>query len=141
VDRDLDIIWLWWRDSDNSHNQTCASARRRGRLHGVDVWSGRAGHLGGEAVQQIDGGVESFYLVASRNRSLKGRGTLYIINGAKNALDFTVPRRSVWIRDPQNHPISGEECTRGGVVELMVIVAVNDFDGAAKLCIDISRKI
>jgi hypothetical protein len=35
------------------------------------VWTGRADRLGGEAVQQICGGVEPFYPVASRNRSLK----------------------------------------------------------------------
>jgi hypothetical protein len=35
------------------------------------VWIGRVDRLGGEAVQQICGGMEPFYLVASRNRSLK----------------------------------------------------------------------
>jgi hypothetical protein len=37
------------------------------------VWTGRTDCLGGEAVQQICGGVEPFYLVASQNRSLKSR--------------------------------------------------------------------
>jgi hypothetical protein len=32
-----------------------------------EVWAGHADRLAGEAVQQICGGVESFYLVASRN--------------------------------------------------------------------------
>jgi hypothetical protein len=32
--------------------------------------------------------------------------------------------------------MSGEECSRGGVVELTTIVALNSFDGAAKLCRD-----
>jgi hypothetical protein len=35
------------------------------------VLAGRADSLGGEAVQQICGGVEPFYLVASPKRSLK----------------------------------------------------------------------
>jgi hypothetical protein len=65
-----------------------------------DVWTSRADRLGGEMVQHIYGGVEPFYPVASQNRSLKVQGVHHIINGAKNALGFTVLRRSVWIRHP-----------------------------------------
>jgi hypothetical protein len=36
-----------------------------------ELWVGRANHLGGEAAQQICGGVEPFYPVASQNRRLK----------------------------------------------------------------------
>jgi hypothetical protein len=32
--------------------------------------------------------------------------------------------------------MSGEECSRGGVVKLMIVVALNIFDGVAKLCGD-----
>jgi hypothetical protein len=35
----------------------------------------------------------------------------------------------------------GEECAREGVIELMTIVALYDFDGVAKLCGDISEKM
>jgi hypothetical protein len=40
-----------------------------------------------------------------------------------------------------NHLIGDEECVRGSVVELMSIVALNSFDGVAKLCGDIKEKI
>jgi hypothetical protein len=36
-----------------------------------EVWTDYTDHLGGEVIQQICGGVEPFYPVASRNRSLK----------------------------------------------------------------------
>jgi hypothetical protein len=91
-----------------------------------DVWTSHAGHLGGEAVQLICGVVEPFYPIASRNRSLKEKGAHHIVNGVKNALDFTILRRSVWTRHLQNHPISGKECARGGIVELMTIVTLVD---------------
>jgi hypothetical protein len=39
-----------------------------------EVWAGRGDRLGGEAVQQICGGVEPFYPVASWNRSMKKQG-------------------------------------------------------------------
>jgi hypothetical protein len=106
-----------------------------------EVWTVRTDRLGGEAVQQICGGVEPFYPVASRNRSLKKQGTQHIIDGAKDALGFTVLWRSVGTRHPQKYPFGGEECTRGGVIELMTIVALDGFDGAAKLCGDISEKM
>jgi hypothetical protein len=70
---------------------------------------------------------------------MKEQGAQHIINGANDVLDFIVLRRSVWIKHPQNHPIGGEECTRVGVVEVMVIIALDDFDGVAKLCGDISE--
>jgi hypothetical protein len=106
-----------------------------------EVWTTRgcAGRLGGEAVQQICDSVES-YPVASRNRSLKIQGTHHIIDGAKDALSFTILRRSVWIGHPQKYPIGGEECARGGVIKLTAIVALDGFDGVAKLCGDISEK-
>jgi hypothetical protein len=65
-----------------------------------EVWTGHADRLGGEAVQQICGGVEPFYPVASRNRSLKKQGTQHIIDGANDAFSFTVLRRSVGTRHP-----------------------------------------
>jgi hypothetical protein len=48
-------------------------------------------------------------------------------------LGFTILWRSVGAGHPQNHPISGEECSRGDVVELMAVIALKSFDGAAKL--------
>jgi hypothetical protein len=107
-----------------------------------EVWTGRDDCLGGEAVQYICGGVEPFHLVASRNRSLKEQGVQHIIiNGVKDTLHFTVQWRNVWIRHPQNHPFGDKEYARGRVVELMTIVTLDDFDGAVKLCGDISETI
>jgi hypothetical protein len=54
-------------------------------------------------------------------------------------LGFTVLRRSVGTRHPQKYPFGGEECARRGVIELTTIVALDSFDGAAKLCGDISE--
>jgi hypothetical protein len=59
--------------------------------------------------------------------------------GAENALGFTILWRSVWTRHPHNHHISGEECARGTIVKLTTIITLDDFDGAAKLCGDISK--
>jgi hypothetical protein len=105
-----------------------------------EVWTGHTDRLDGEAVQQICGGVEPFYPVASRNRSLKKQRTRHIINGAKDVFGFTVLRRSVGTRHPQKYPFGDEECVRGGVIELTTIVALDGFDSAAKLCGDISEK-
>jgi hypothetical protein len=105
-----------------------------------DVWTGRVDRLGKEAIQQICGGVEPFYPVASRHRSLKKLGTQHIIDGAEDALSFTVMRRCIWTRHPQKYPFGGEECVRGGVIDLTAIVALDGFDGVAKLCGDMSKK-
>jgi hypothetical protein len=83
--------------------------------------------------------VEPFFPVVSQNRNLKKQGTQHIIDGAKDALDFTIPWRSVGIRHPQKYSFDGEECIRG-IIELTTIVALDSFDGATKLCGDISEK-
>jgi hypothetical protein len=83
-----------------------------------------------KVVQQICGNVEPFYPVTRRNRSLKSREQVMLLMVWRM-------RRSVWTRHPQNHPIGGEECVRGSIVELTTIVAWDDFDGVAKLCRDI----
>jgi hypothetical protein len=64
----------------------------------------------------------------------------HVIYGAKSMLDFTILQRSVGAGHPQNHPMSGEECSRGGVVKLMTIVVLNSFDGTSKLCGDKGEK-
>jgi hypothetical protein len=91
-------------------------------------------------VQHICGGVEPFYPVTSQNRRLKKQGMRHIIDGAKDVLSFTILRRIVGTRNLQKYPFGGEECTRGGIIKLTVIVALDAFDGAAKLCEDISKK-
>jgi hypothetical protein len=93
-------------------------------------------HFAGKVVQQIYDSVEPFYPVVSQERSLKEQGANHVINGAESTLDFTVLWRSVGAGHPQNHPMSGEECSRGGIVELLAVVALDRFDGAAKLCGD-----
>jgi hypothetical protein len=49
--------------------------------------------------------------------------------------------RSVWAGHPQNHTIRDKERQGGSIVELTTIVALNNFDGGAKLCGDIIEKI
>jgi hypothetical protein len=105
-----------------------------------DIGAGCADRFARKTVQQICGSVEPFYLVASRERSLKEQGANHVINGAESTLGFTVLRRSVGAGHPQNHPMSGEECSRGGVVKLPAVVALDSFDGAAKLCGDKDEK-
>jgi hypothetical protein len=85
--------------------------------------------------------VESLYLVTCLDRSLKEQGEDHVINGAKNVLDFTVLQICVWAGYPQDHPIGCKECSRGSIIELMTIITLDDFDGAAKLCGGISKKI
>jgi hypothetical protein len=87
-------------------------------------------------VQQICGSVKPVYPVVNWERSLKEQGANHIIYGAKSTLGFTILWRCVGAGHPQNHPASGEECSRVGVVELMTFVAMNRFDGVAKLCGD-----
>jgi hypothetical protein len=106
-----------------------------------NIGAGFADRLARKMVQQICGNVEHIYPVANWERSLKKQGVNHLIYDAKSTLDFIVLRRSVWARHPQNHPMSGEECSRGGIDELTAVVALNNFDGAAKLCGDKSEKI
>jgi hypothetical protein len=106
-----------------------------------DIGAGCTDYFAGKTVQQICGSVKPFYLVASWERRLIEQGANHVINGAESTLGFTVLRRSVGAGHLQNHPISGEECSRGGVVEHTTIVALDSFDGAAKLCEDKDEKI
>jgi hypothetical protein len=68
--------------------------------------------------------------------SLKEQGANHVIYGAKSTPGSTVLQRSLGAGHPQNHPMSGEEYSRGGIVELTTVIALNNFDGASKLCGD-----
>jgi hypothetical protein len=101
-----------------------------------DIGVGFMDRLAGKMLQQIRGNVELIYPAANWERSLKEQGANHVIYGVKSTLDFTVVRRSVGAGHPQNHPMGGEECSNSRINELTAIVALNNFDGAAKLCGD-----
>jgi hypothetical protein len=56
--------------------------------------------------------VEPVYPIANWERSLKERGVNHVIYGVKSTLGITVLRRSEEAGHPQNHTMSGEECSR-----------------------------
>jgi hypothetical protein len=85
--------------------------------------------------------MEPIYLVSNWEISLKEQGANHIIYGVKSMLTFIILRRGVGAGHLQNDTTSGGECSRGGIVELMVIVALKNFDGATKLCGDKGEKI
>jgi hypothetical protein len=85
--------------------------------------------------------MEPFYPVMVWNRSLKKHRADHIVNGIESTLGFTILWISVWERHPQNHTIGGKEHSEGGIIELTSIVTLDNFDGAVKLCGDISEKI
>jgi hypothetical protein len=105
----------------------------------LEVWTSRADRLGGEVVQQICGGVEPFYPVVSWNRSLKSReyNILLMVRRIRSVLPLY--GESVGKRHLHKYSFGGKECTRGGVIKLTTIVTLDNFDGAAKLCQDISE--
>jgi hypothetical protein len=78
--------------------------------------------LARKMVQQIRGSVKPIYPVVNYERNLKERGANHIIYGVKSTLGFTILWRGVGAGHPQNHTMSGEECSRGGIVELTTIV-------------------
>jgi hypothetical protein len=55
-----------------------------------EVQTGHADRLGGEVIQHISSGVEPFYLVASRNKSLKSRECrmLLMVRKMRSTLPF-----------------------------------------------------
>jgi hypothetical protein len=57
-----------------------------------EVWAGRVDRLSGETVQQICGGVKPFYSVMSQNKNRKKQGAQHIVDGAEDALGFTILR-------------------------------------------------
>jgi hypothetical protein len=59
----------------------------------------------------------------------------------KEYIQLYVLWRSLGAGHPQNHSMSGEECLRVGIIELMAVVALNNFDGVTKLCGDKSKKL
>jgi hypothetical protein len=62
------------------------------------------------------------------------------MDGAKDMFTFTILQRSVGTRHPQKYPFGDDDCARGGIIKLMSIIELDGFDGAAKLCGDISEK-
>jgi hypothetical protein len=85
--------------------------------------------------------VECFDPVASQHRGLKQQTKEHIIDGVKRTLSFINLRRGVWVGHPQEDPTGGKECMGGCIIELMTIVTLDGFDGAAKLRENKGKKI
>jgi hypothetical protein len=75
-----------------------------------DIWAVDIDCLAREGIQQVRGGVEPLDPVVSRYRGLKQQRAVHFNDGAKSTLDFTILRRGVWARHPQNDLTRGKEC-------------------------------
>jgi hypothetical protein len=58
----------------------------------------------------------------------------------ESVLSFTILWTSVWVGHLKDHTVGDKERSKGSIVELTVIVALDNFDGATKLYRDISEK-
>jgi hypothetical protein len=104
---------------------------RRGTEKSV-VWGGSWAGSGSKAVDEVGGGVKALSPEASGERSLE-KSAHGVVGGADHALSLAVLRGGVRTRHAQLDTMSEEESTRGGVIKLTTIIALNDLNGEAEL--------
>jgi hypothetical protein len=92
-----------------------------------------AHRLRGKTVEEVGGCVQGLCPVAGRERRLEEKAAEHIGGGADHAFGSTVLCRGVGARETQLDTMSEEERTRGVVVELAAIVALQITDRATKL--------
>jgi len=97
------------------------------------VWCGGRGSRGGQAVEEIGGGVEALSPEASGKRGLYQKGVHDIVCGANHAFSLAVLRGGVGARHAQLDTTREEEGASGGVIKLTPIVTLHDLDGEAEL--------
>jgi hypothetical protein len=59
-----------------------------------------------------------------------------VVDAAQHVFDFTILRIGVWAGHSELHTMGKEELSRGGVVKLTPIVALNTLDLVAELSTD-----
>jgi hypothetical protein len=96
------------------------------------VGRGSTHHLSRKTIKEVGGGMEALSLVASVNEGLEEQGAHDVVSNTNQMLSLAVPRKSVWAKHSELYTM-GEERTRGAVVELQVVVALDDLNGATKL--------
>ena len=97
------------------------------------VWCGEPERLGGQNVEKVGGCLQSFDPVGGWKGGLKQKAAHNIVERTDEALSLTVLRRGVGTGHAEVYAVGEEERARAGVVELLAIVALNFFDGGAKL--------
>jgi len=95
----------------------------------------------GEAIHEVCGGVEALDPIQGWEGGLKEHGTNDVINGTNHTLGFTILRRRVRARHPEQDAIGEEKGACRGVIELATIVTLNALDGATELCLHIREKV
>jgi hypothetical protein len=96
------------------------------------VGRGSTHHLSRKTIKEVGGGMEALSLVASVNEGLEEQGAHDVVSNTNQMLSLVVPGKSVWAEHSELYTM-GEERTRGAVVELPVVVALDDLNGATKL--------
>ena len=87
---------------------------------------------GRKAVKEIGGGVQTLNPEARRERGLDQKRAHSVVGDANHALSLAV-LRGVRARHAQLDSMREEESTRGGVIELMAIVTLEDLNSEAEL--------
>jgi hypothetical protein len=64
-----------------------------------------------------------------------------IVNGANDALSFTIMRGRVRTRRPELCPFRQKKGPGGGVVKLTPIITLDGLDGAAELSSNMSKEV
>ena len=79
--------------------------------------------------------------VGGRHGGLKQQGANNIIDGADNALSFTILRRGVGAGHAEMDALSEEKGPSAGIVELLAIVALNGLHRGTKLSGDVGDEV
>ena len=113
---------------------------RRGTEKSV-VWSGSRRSSGRKTVEQVGGGVEALSPEARGQRGLDQKGAHDVVRRANHPLSLAVLRRGIRTRHTQLNTSREEEGTRGVVIKLTAIVALDGLDVCAELGCYIGKEV
>ena len=97
--------------------------------------------LGGEAVDEMCSSVQGLHPITSRKRRLKEKATYHVGSGANDTFARTVLSIIVGIREAQSNAVGEKERARGGVVELIAVVALESRNRTMELSADLGEEV
>jgi hypothetical protein len=105
------------------------------------VRSGVTVRLGGEAVDEMCSSVQGFHPITGRKRRLQEKATYHVGSGANDAFDSTVLSIIVGIWEAQLNAVGEKERARGGVVELIAVIALESTNRTMELSADLGEEV
>jgi hypothetical protein len=106
-----------------------------------EMWHAEGECFGRAQVEEVGCHMEGFYPISSGKTSLEHEQARNVIGGTNDVLHAPILGRGVWAGHTHGYAMGEKEGMCTGIVKLLAVITLDGFNGAPKLCTNMSKEV